>query len=269
MLKIQKTSQEAIAELQNSYRSRLVAPLDGMWEAFIDNAAHYEIHDADERIGYCCVQEDQKFLQFHIAAPFAHLAEEAFNLARRECNASGAMVSSFEPWLALCLDHQKQCRVHTYLYREHQRPEATLENVADLSFHPVVEAERDEIETFVRSALDLDGDWLTGYLQNLVNREEIFVLRTGDTPMATGELRVSDTQSPYADLGVIVGKEHRRKGFATYVLSELREMCHARELQPICSTTLENTGAQRAINGAGFVASHRLLEILFEASASS
>jgi GNAT superfamily N-acetyltransferase len=176
----------------------------------------------------------------------------------------GSVVSSFEPWLALCLDAQKGVKVHSFLYHGLLRPENPLHGFDHATFAVVSEAELKAVETFVRSCFEEDpGDWLSGYLENLVGRGELFTLCDSGAFLGTGELRVSDTQPPYADLGVIVSPAHRCRGLASYILSRLRERCHQGGLLPICSTTVANKSAQRAISKAGFVDRHRLLEILF------
>jgi len=242
----------------------LTAPLDGMWETFIRFAAQWEIRRDGARIGYFCVNDEGRLLQFHVAAPFEDQEAEAFAQAVRESDASGAMVSTFEPWLSLCLDLHKQVRVHTFLYHDHHRSEISLDGFDGVRFEIVPEGERTAVEAFIRRCLaDDPGDWLTGYVSNLVARRELLALRTAETWLGTGELRVSDTQPPYADLGVIVSPEHRGRGLAPHILSRLKERCESSGLVPICSTTADNEAAQRAILKAGFVPRHRLLEVLF------
>ena len=118
--------------------------------------------------------------------------------------------------------------------------------------------------TLERASLDADlGDWLTGYIANLVARGELFALRRGGELIGTGECRVSETQPPYADLGVIVGRDHRRQGVASHILRWLKDHCYGRDLDPICSTTVDNIGAQKAIVRAGFLSRQRMVEVSF------
>ena len=81
--------------------------------------------------------------------------------------------------------------------------------------------------------------------------------------MGTGEARVSESQPPFVDLGVITVRRHRGRGVAPHVLGRLKQRCYERDLVPICSTTVENAGSRRAIAKAGFVSGHRILEVGF------
>ena len=242
----------------------LAAPLDGMWETFMRVAVHWEIRNAGKRIGYFCVNDEGRLLQFHVAAPFEDQAQEAFAQAIRQSAPRGAIVSSFEPWLSLCLDLHREVRVHSLLYHDHQRSEIPLDGFDDITFEVVPESERKTVEAFIRRCFaDDPGDWLTGYLENLVARGELLALRDAGTLVGTGELRVSDSQPPYADVGVIVSPNHRGRGLAPHILWRLKQRCGSAGLVPICSTTADNTSAQRAITKAGFVNRHRLLDVLF------
>lgn len=261
---LRPTSASEVADLRAAYLATLSAPIDGMWETFIGFADHWEIRRADERIGHFCLGEERRLLQFHVTAPYEHLARDLFAQAVERSNAGGALVSSFEPWLPLCLDGNRDVRVHSLLYHDHHRPEVPLVGFEELTFQTVEEPEREAVEGFVRRCSPSDpGEWLSGYLECLVAQRALLALRSGGALLGTGELRVSDSQPPYADLGVIVSPEHRGRGLAPHILRLLEERCDRARLVPICSTTTDNTSAQRAIAKAGFVDRHRLLEVLF------
>ena len=80
-------------------------------------------------------------------------------------------------------------------------------------------------------------DWLRGYSGNLIERNELFVLTQGDEWLGLGELRRSDSQEGVADLGMMVAPVHRKKGWATVILTRLNTLCTKEGLQAICSTT--------------------------------
>ena len=135
----------------------------------------------------------------------------------------------------------------------------------------VVEAdELSRIAEIQRHSLDADpGEWLDGYLENLIARKELYALRENGEILATGEIRVSDSQPPFADLGVITRRQFRGRGVAAYLLGRLADQCLERKLRPICSTTVDNIASQRAIAKAGFLARHRLLEVQLRRTADA
>ena len=181
----------------------------------------------------------------------------------------GATVSTGDSlFLGLALEAQQQTTVHTLLYGL-----PSFESESATSFEPIhgdaelslVEPEEEgRVIELERAALPQDpGDWLVGYVRGLMARHELYALRVGDEILGVGEARVSDAQPPYVDLGVITMADHRKKGVATDILRRLVALCLQRDQKPICSTTLENLGAQKAIAAAGFVSLHRLLDVTF------
>lgn len=59
-----------------------------------------------------------------------------------------------------------------------------------------------EIKYFLKEQIGMDDTF--GYTENLVNRKEIYMVKESDEIIATSECRWSETQSDFADLGVIV-----------------------------------------------------------------
>jgi len=84
-----------------------------------------------------------------------------------------------------------------------------------------------------------------------------------------GECRISISQAPYADLGMITGKKYRRQGVGAYILAKLKEHCERRGAKPICSCAAENLPSRKTIQKAGFFTQHRLLDIQFSSSDDS
>ncbi len=269
MIEIQEQpSVDDLADLRRAYLASQTAPFDGMWEAFATLSRHWEIRSGGERAGYFCVNDEGQLLQFYVVAPFENVAPELFAAVVDRNEVAGAMVSTADPlFLGLGLDLQQKVRVHTYLYRDHHRGEVAFAEGAETSIDVVEAGELETIAELQRASLDQDpGDWLVGYLENLIARRELYALRLGEEILATGEARVSESQPPFADLGVITLRRHRGQGVAAYVLWRLKQLCYDRQLVPICSTTAENVGARRAIAKAGFVSRHRILEIAFRGS---
>ena len=259
-------SPDELAELKRDALSSTTSPLDGMWEAFVSESQHWQVRIDERGAGYFCINREGQLLQFHLGAIFANRATEVFSRVLAEQKISTAIVSTAEPaYLSLCLDAHQRVRVHSLLYRDRQQAEpAPPRGLGGASFDQVAVDELPAIEAMHRASLDADpGTWLTGYLNGLAVRSELFALRLGGELLGTGECRVSQTQPPYADLGVIVSRPHRGKGLGSHILWRLKAYCYRHHLEPICSTAVENTPAQKVITKAGFVSRHRILEITF------
>ena len=262
---LEHSSADDLADLRRAYLASLAAPFDGMWDAFATTSRHRELRSAGERAGYFCVNDEGMILQLYVVEPFESSAAELFAAVVSRDEVKGAMVSTADPlFLGLCLDLHREVTVHTYLYQDHDRGEPAFAAAAETTLDVVEADELDAIAELQRASLDQDpGDWLVGYLENLIARRELYALRLGGEVLGTGEARVSDSQPPFADLGVITMRRHRGQGVASHILWLLKRLCRDRDLVPICSTTADNPAARRAIARAGFVSRHRILEVAF------
>ena len=258
----------AIGELKERHLTALTAPMDGMWETgFINSSPHWEIRRDGERVGYYVANDEGALLQFFVLPEFESEARGYFDAIVALDEIKQAVVGTIEPtYLSFCLDTQKKAEVHTYLY-EHVTTIAPDHPQSDATrFRAVVEGELEQTVQVQQACLgagDAMAGWLYAYSSNLIARNELFVLQSSDGWIGLGELRRSDTQRGIADLGMMVHPDHRGEGWATYILRLLVHASNAENLRPICSTTVDNAGAQAAIRRSGFISRHRILNVTF------
>lgn len=259
-----KTEPAAVSDLKRDYLAQLTSPLDGMWEAFGGMADHYGIIRDEKTIGYGALNSDQKLLQFYVEP--GHDPAPIFTKFIEMLRVAGAIVSTGDPrFLSLCMDHQGAIQVNALQYHiEGDSPLKSAHFPPQTTFRPIKSDELSVAVDYAVETLGANVNWLTGYFANLIDRAELFGLWQGDALMATGECRVSESQRPYADLGMTVAQSHRKQGLATNILRQLLAHCRKRDLSPICSTERENIAAQKAIMKAGFVSDHRILDIAFD-----
>ena len=260
---IKSTSSTTLSDLRSHYLHQLSTPLDGMWETFADMGNHYAITDDGDGIGYCIVNDENVLLQFFVKP--GHDSESLFRQMLEELSIAGAVVTtSQDRYLSLCMDHQTSVVVNAFTYNFDE--DAEVEEVsfpAETEFRLIVQSELEAAVDFGVETLGADRGWLSGYYGEKVSGEELFGLWRGDLLLATGECRPSATQTPYADLGMIVSTSRRGEGIATNILRQLTLLCRQRGLRPICSTEAGNIAARKSIKRAGFRSQHRILEIGF------
>ena len=81
--------------------------------------------------------------------------------------------------------------------------------------------------------------------------------------MGTGENRkFDDFQQGYTEIGMVVGKQQRDRGLATWIMRQLIQQASDAGLKPICSTEINNVAARKAITRAGFVAQNRIVQFV-------
>ncbi|MBL4791018.1 MAG: GNAT family N-acetyltransferase [Kordiimonadaceae bacterium] len=260
---IAKVEAGSLSDLKANYIRSLSSALDGMWQAFVSFSDHYAVTVDTKTVAYCAVNEEEKILQFH--AERGQDAEAIFAQVLEATGADGACLSTGEAHaLALCMDKQTTVKVGALLYRldEGDAIEAPAFPV-NTSFNVVTKEELPELVDFAHSTLGADREWLNGYYGCMISRGELLALRRDGGVLATGELRPSVSQVPFADVGMVVGQSMRGQGTATAVLRTLILMCRDKGLSPVCSTECDNVAAQKAITRAGFMSGNRMLEITF------
>lgn len=248
------------------YRSELLRPMDDMWEkAFIAFADHWHLMIDGNLVGLLVVDSRQYALVFYIRQDNINLAGEIFQYCLDQSYFRSASPGSSDPlFLGLSLARQRRVMLNTYLYEVN--PLAVIEQnpQPDYTFRTVPADEVVDIMHFLMTAIETDQTWLRGYLENLAALQQLYVLLNGPEKLGTGELRVSRSQPPHADIGMIVSPQHRNKGIGTEILLRLKSICLERQLIPICSTVIDNIAAQKAIIRAGFTSRFQIFDIDFQ-----
>ena len=258
-----KTPASDLEAFKCEYRKTLSAPLDGMWEHFTTAANHYAIKSSTDTLGFCAVNAEHKLMQFSVVDTLD--ARELFGRLVVELKLVGAILASFEDRaLALCMDLQKTVSVKALMYHMPAVQDvAAADFPPDTSFDLLRYCDLQSAVDFAFETLGQDARWLSHYFGDLIEKEQLFALRRDGEILAIGECRVSETQKPYVDLGMVVGKAYRRQGLGTNVLRFLVRLCQTRDQKPICSTECSNVASQKAIAKVGFVCRHRMLEFSF------
>lgn len=289
-----------LTDLKTEYLQTLSAPLDAYWEeALIGFADHYTIYIDGARSGYYCLNSNNQLVAFYLCPEYMHHGGNAFAYIRHQHQISAALAGTNDAYfLSLCLDVATKHQVHTLLFQENQtRDHDCIENrnlppgtnqITDDGFHSKQSMAGDlaggELYSFAHAtdddfadivhhfaaasgSMDLESietgfDDLKGYVRSVMDAHHIFILRKTGKLVATSECRISKTQKPYADIGMIVAAEHRRKGLGTDILVRTKAFCYEQGVRPICSCEVDNIGSKKAITKAGFVSRHRV--VLFE-----
>ncbi len=262
-----------IASLKEAYLRSLIFPMDAYWKtAVVGQAPHWQINLDGQAAGYFAARADKRLLQFYISDPFLAAASDLFSFVVASDLVQTASAGTFEPaYLSHCLDHQAQVAVRSYLFEEHSRVEPALNNFPHAQFRLATPADTEQLALFyARNDEFQDTEAIKegfgsrlNYARALIERAQVFILHNEQELIGVGECRISASQFPYADLGMITSKEHRRLGIGSYLLAKLKEHCYTHGAEPICSCAAENIPSRKTIEKAGFITRHRLLDFQF------
>ena len=253
-----------VQHLRDAYLRTLVAPMDGMWEGTaIAGATFWGIRDGGRHAGYASIGADHALLRVHLAADSQSQAQDIFRWILSTHRIRRAIASTIEPpYLSLCLDAQDGLAIHSYLFRDASRVDPASD-LGDCAFRRAERGEFEAIARFYRAQTDGAGEWIGAFVRERLDRGELFGLYEGHAVVATGECIPSRAQPPYADLGMVVARSHRGKGLGSALLVRLKGRCYEAGWRPICSCAAANGASKRAIEKAGFISDHRMVEIAF------
>lgn len=258
-----------IKEMKRAYLASLVAPLDGYWQAaIIDPAPHWKMVMDGRTVGYFAADDQKRLLQFCAVEQ----ADALFVAVIESKWVETAVAGTNDPlFLSLCLDRQAAVTANTYLFHDARQVTPSLPAYPEAEFRLSVAQDLERLLAFYGrndefsdpDAIESNFGGQHDYVQSLIANRQSFGLYDGETLLGIGECRVSASQPPYADIGMIVDREHRRRGVGTAILARLKAHCYHQDNIPICSCAAANIVSRKTIEKAGFVADHRMLDIRF------
>lgn len=259
MITIKKVeSFEKRLNLNNEYIKTLSGPIDGFWEnVVIGTSECYEIIYDNNIAGHFFVDRDKTIVQFYVSKNYFIYSPEIFEYVTESNIVEKAAVSTKEPaFLSLCLDYQKSLDVDMYLFNDNQNIVKELNSFNNISFRL---AKIKDINT-IKNKCDTAYE---GYYENLIENNQLFVLYSSNTLLGIGEFRIIKSNTQYGDIGVVVAEEYRRKGIATYIITQLKKHCYNNNLKPMACCDIKNIASKKTLEKSGFIANHRIININF------
>lgn len=267
---IEKVTQDAVAQMRRDYLATLTGPQDAYWQdGLIGASDHLEIRIEGRQAGYFVLDPQDRMMQFHLTERLHREAPNLFRQILKSHRVDTALAATIEPfYFSLCLDIQSKSQVHTYLFSDHSKCPPVL---ATLDGHLFRKATSDDLAKVLPlfgagdEFVDLEtveanfGNAL-GYAKMVIDAGILHVLEKDGEILGTGEFRERKTWVPFADVGMIVNKKYRRQGVGTYLLALLKQKAERQGLKPICSCEAGNVASRKAVENAGFIARHRVVQ---------
>lgn len=251
---------EIIGKLRSKLYQKLTAPIDAMWEQlYIASSQHYLVEEDNNIIGYACVDQAGCLVQIFLSDEYNSKMELVIKALINSKLIKAARLSSSEPIsFNTCLSLSKSIQSNTFCF-EHSNTPVSVESTFPVDLVTINDIPL--VKEFLKLQVGMDDTF--GYTENLVSRKEIFMVKEKDLIVAISECRMSDSQIEIADLGIIVNKDFQGKGIATQVLKMQANRVLENGRRPICSTTLDNVPARKAIEKSGFYCTNIIFDIYF------
>jgi GNAT superfamily N-acetyltransferase len=104
-------------------------------------------------------------------------------------------------------------------------------------------ATESDAEPLRAAGLEADAKWL---------------IEVGGVPVAAGGV-LTHYNPPYGDIYMAVSEPHRRRGFGSYLVQELKRVAYETGLAPAARCNVDNVASRRTMENAGLLACGRIL----------
>lgn len=259
---IKKVKKEEIEEMRKDYYVNLTAPMDDQWEeGIIPNGDFFTVIQDDFIVGYFVLDDEGAIISFYTKKK--EEATEIFKAIISKKKIKKAYVFTCDPlFYKQCINLKKDMLDNSFLYRLKNKVEV------DPPFNTIdiVKGEMRDFEEILNHFMDGTGiseEWAKIFMTTRINANSIIVFKLDNKIIGTGEIRPSISNSNYANIGMVVAKEFRRRGIATYIVNVVTKISIERGYKPICATSIDNIGSQKTIKKNGYECYHKINIILF------
>lgn len=257
-IEINADAADAYRRLSADRQQTLTGPEDDMWATFADIAAPHSLTVGPQLVGRFSVDDDHQIHSFHVTDRYEEAAADLFVHVVNEMNISAAMASTVDPkFLSLSLTAGGAADPVALMY-DHVTASDSDETVA---VRLATSADHSAAVAFYQAATDGPEAFLTPFLAERIDLQELYLVESDGEITASGECRADPRSPGNAHLGLVVGAELRGHGLGSRLMHTLTEVCTGLGMTPRCSTEPTNLPAQRVIRRAGFRTRHQVFRI--------
>ncbi len=235
------------------YLSSLPYFQDYYLEYQIPESDCYILTDDGHSLGYAIVTASRTLIELHLVDGAVQNANKILLRVTDELDVDTILCKSFDGLLlSSCIESNLSYTIDGLLFR----------HVVPTPSYPLQ-------GLLVRLATPADVPWLLSQSDEIFsNPEEVVqsvaanathLFQEGDKLIGCGFLTRIHSQFNYFDLGMWVHPNFRRMGYATRIVSHLKQECLASGFNPACGCAYSNSISIKTLGRNGFYAKHLLL----------
>lgn len=246
------------------YYNHLTAPIDDMYdEGILPSCKYYQIEKNAKTLGFMAINDENVIMQFYLKEELKERADSIFDEIIKIKGVEKAISYSNDPlYHEQCMRKAVSVSNHGFMFCEAESV------VKDEPFEGIL-MELPEIDSLDEilshyEGIGMDGDWVKYYLTTRIETMSLFIFRHRGMIIGSGEMRPSISFPEYANVGMSVSADYRKRGLGSFILSTMRNRGNEKGLKVICSTDHENIASYNTIIKSGFTCYHKIEEISFK-----
>ena len=253
-LDYKKTTGEEI----KSYRKLYLENLSEMQELYIEwivvKSNFYIINNRGEEIGYFIVSKQNSLVELYVDTSCLNAITGIFDDIYNQFNIETVLCKSFDSTLLkCCINRNLKYKPVGHLFRDYVDtiPQDTGE------FTKIEFADESDYNDLVKYDCDLYET--EEELHFMLKSKFILKYYIADILAGCGFLIKVNEFYNHRDIGMWVDTPYRNKGYATKIISDLKQRCIKDGIQAICGCAVENIASKKVLEKNGFRTKHDLL----------
>ena len=269
MIKLIPTSLKKIKDKREAYLKQLPKCQAFFLELMVLESDYYWLRNENQIMGYTIIYQKDTLVELCLPncaiteamAYFKQLIDE-FNVVRIFCQSIDDFL------MCLCLSFSFPHNVFAYLFRESQQthdffnqgcPNRVKQEKG--SHHPHLDvrlAQPSDLPCLLEQEKTLCET--PEELERFITNQNMHLFFDGDQLIGCGFLVSLQEMGHHDDIGMWVHPDYRRQGFATKIVSYLKNKSIHQGRIPVAGCAIDNRGSRRALEKNGFIARHSLIE---------
>jgi GNAT superfamily N-acetyltransferase len=258
----QRTSLKELESLRQMQVSDLRAQAHDPLEERIDLAAPacLKIQFAGKDVGYAIIDDKAEvgitLLEFYLVISQRKNAKGVFTELIRSYHCRYWLVNTQDSFaLPLMLENGLSYELDGYIFSLDSRKYENSTQADELHARPGLELAKLEDLNQTYTLVMQDGFYTGGGPEALavrIKNEEIYLLRSEGALIGVGFVSPLVRTPRYADIAMIIDRPYRKKGFASYLVSQLVQVSFQKNLIPTALTSTQNIASRKTLEKCGF-----------------
>jgi RimJ/RimL family protein N-acetyltransferase len=253
-MEYKKVKYEEIKNYRKLYLEKLSERQELFIEWIVEKSDYYTINNNSEAIGYFIASKQKSLVELYVDIKQINQITEIFEEIYNEFNIENVLCKSFDSvLLKCCLNNNMKYKVVGCLFRDYI--DTIPENISEFTkIEFADEADYADLVKYDNELYDTEED-----LMFILKNKMVLKYYIEDKLIGCGFLIKVNEFYNHCDIGMWVDTPYRNKGYATKIISDLKQRCIKEGVEVTCGCAAENTASKKTLEKNGFRTKHDLL----------
>ena len=254
MREYKKVKYEKIKSFRKLYFEELSELQELFMEWIVEKSDYYTINNDDEVIGYFVVSKQNSLVELYVDIKNINEITEIFKDIYDKFNINNVLCKSFDSiLLKCCFSNHLKYKLVGHLFRDCIN--TTPQDISEFTkIEFATEADYDDLVKYDNELYDTEED-----LRYILKNKLALKYYIEDKLIGCGFFIKVNEFYNHCDIGMWVDTPYRNQGYATKIISDLKQRCIKDSVEVTCGCAAENTASKKALEKNGFRTKHDLL----------